>query len=409
MSERSQDQAGRRGSIVLGVTSSIAAYKAADLTSKLVQAGVDVHVVMTANAARLVQPQTFLTLSRNPVINDLWSVEDWRPEHIALADLAALMVVAPATANFLGKLAHGVADDALTTVALSHEGPMLVAPAMNPRMWRNPAVQENVRVLRSRGIHIIDPEPGHVACSGDGEPGRLADVQVIADAVLAFLAARQLPAGDGSQRVLVTAGPTREAIDPVRFIANHSSGRMGYALAQVAAAAGHSVVLISGPTALPCPYGVRLVPVTSAAEMCEAVKREFADCDLLAMCAAVSDFTPAQAAGRKIKKSAMPDCLPLARTDDILMTVASLKRGKQRILGFAAETDDLADNARKKLREKKLDWIAANDVSKPGIGFGSGENQVTLYGSDGGVTEIPRMSKLDVAAELLGRILSPRP
>ncbi len=397
-----------RGVVVLGVTGSIAAYKAADLTSKLVQIGVEVHVVMTASAAKLVQPQTFLTLSRHPVLTDLWAVPEWRPEHIALAESAQLLLVAPATANFLGKFAHGIADDALTTVALSHEGPVIVAPAMNPRMWRHAAVQESVRLLRLRGVKIIGPAAGRVACSGDGEAGRMVAVEQLLAAVLVELASLGTTAEEEKSvphlKVVVTAGPTREDIDPVRFISNRSSGRMGYALAAVSAAAGHETLLITGPTQLPRPVGCRCEEVTSAAEMSAAVKRAFPEADILFMCAAVSDYRPRQVAVRKIKKEDGPAILELERTEDILATVSGLKSAHQKIVGFAAETDDLEVNARKKLLGKKLDWLAANDVSRADIGFGAEENEVILYSADGRAEHLPRMSKLALAAEILHRV-----
>jgi phosphopantothenoylcysteine decarboxylase/phosphopantothenate--cysteine ligase len=371
----------------------------------MAQAGLEVHVLMTASAMRLVQPQTFLTLSRNPVISDLWRVPTWEPDHVALAERAGILVVAPATANFLGKYAHGIADDALTTYALAHSGPAIVAPAMNPRMWTHPAVQTNVQVLKERGVRFIGPEEGHVACGVSGL-GRLAAVERIFRATQILLALGPLAGLCGAgRRLLVTAGPTQEPVDPVRFLGNRSSGKMGYALAEVGADAGFETTLISGPTALARPEGCRVVSVTSAAEMAAAVKREFPACDVLAMCAAVADYRPATTAKRKIRKSGTSRVLELVATEDILSALKPLKRSGQRIMGFAAETHDLAASARRKLRDKGLDWIAANDVSRADIGFGTDCNAVTVF-SKRGQLEFPVMPKTELAARLLGLVLA---
>lgn len=390
--------------IVLGVTGSIAAYKAADLVSRLTKAGVEVHVIMTASATKLVQPQTFFTLSRNPVVTDLWSVPEWEPEHIALAERARLLVIAPATANLLAKMAHGIADDALSSYIVSHTGPVLVAPAMNPRMWAQPVVQENVRLLQARGVAFVGPGEGPVAC-GTGGVGRLAEPAVIAEAVLARLggaASAAVPARAGARRrVLVTAGPTREAVDPVRYLTNRSSGKMGYALAAAAVAAGHDVTLVSGPVALPPPAGCRVVRVETAAEMAAAVRREFPAADLLIMCAAVADYRPAAPAAQKLKKGAAPLRLMLEPTEDILLSLAAQKRPGQRVAGFAAETEQLARGARDKLRRKRLDWIVANDVSRRDIGFDSDHNEVTVYAAAGGRVRLPRLPKAQLAVRLL--------
>jgi phosphopantothenoylcysteine decarboxylase/phosphopantothenate--cysteine ligase len=386
--------------IVLGVTGSIAAYKAADLTSRLVQADLDVHVLMTKNATNLVQPQTFLTLSRNAVTTDLWDVPNWRPEHIALADQADLLVVVPASANFIGKLAHGIADDALSTYALSHTGPVILAPAMNPRMWGHAAVQENLAALRRRGVAIVEPEEGRVAC-GEGGKGRLASVETIQRAIQVRLALGKLPAGTRTKKILITAGPTREALDPVRFLSNRSTGKMGYALAEVACAAGHEVALVSGPVCLPRPAGCRIIDVVSAAEMAESVKTEFASADLLIMCAAVADYRPVHCEARKLKKGDGELALPLCRTEDILAALGTAKGSRQKIMGFAAETHDMARHAQAKLLAKNLDWIVANDVSRDDIGFGVDSNEAVLYRADGEPLPLPRMSKLELAARLL--------
>lgn len=398
-----------RGTVVLGVTGSIAAYKAAELTSGLVRAGIDVHVLMTKSATQLVQARTFLTLSRNPVTSDLWEVSTWQPEHIALSERAQVLVVAPATANFIGKLAHGIADDALSTYALSHVGSTIVAPAMNPRMWQHPAVQANCELLRHRGIAFVGPDSGRVACGSDGR-GRLAAVPSIAQAVHAHLAVSQgrrqgtLSAEPNRPlRFLVTAGPTCEAIDPVRYLTNRSSGKMGYAMAAVAAAAGHDVVLISGPTELAPAPGCRCVDVTSAGDMATAVGREFDACDVLVMCAAVADFSPSVIAEQKIKKGESGMVLELERTQDVLATVATGKRRDQRVMGFAAETSDVVVNAGGKLAAKNLDWIVANDVSRADIGFAAEMNEVSVVIGEG-VEHLPKMGKAEVAVRLLGLI-----
>jgi len=403
--------AGTSPCIVLGVTGSIAAYKAAEVVSTLTQAGVDVHVIMTAAATKLVQPQTFFTLSRNPVITSLWDQPEWEPEHIALAEQARLLVVAPATANFLAKLAHGIADDALSSYAVSHTGPVLVAPAMNPRMWGQRAVQENCRILRERGVLFVDPEEGPVACGGEGI-GRLASPAAIVRAIQAQLTAAE-PKGSGAaaraRKILVTAGPTRETVDPVRFISNRSSGKMGYALAEAAAAAGHEVTLISGPVSLPAPARCRLVRVESAADMAAAVKREFSRTELLIMCAAVADYRPAKVAPRKIKKRAAPLTLELVPTEDILSSLAARKKAGQKVAGFAAETENLEAAAKDKLRRKRLDWIVANDVSRKDIGFDSDRNQVTVYAARGRARRFPAMPKMELAARLLEIFLGSYP
>ncbi len=394
--------------VALGVTGSIAAYKSVDLASKLSRAGVSVHAVMTANACRLVTPLTFMTVSRNPVTDSLWEVPRWAPQHIDLADRVQLLVIAPATANIIGKLACGIGDDALSTFALSFRGPILLAPAMNPRMWSNPAVQENCQILQSRGVHFLGPERGPVACGDLEEAGRMSEPMVICNAVLASLQLlkTEVPRHP-RRRVVITAGPTRESIDPVRFLSNRSSGRMGYALVECAVAAGHSVVLISGPTSLPPPVNCRVLSVTTADEMALAVKQEFTDSDVLIMSAAVADFRPSSVLAQKLKKSAIdpPPSLSLVATEDILSSVSSSKRPDQLLVGFAAETENLIENALVKLKKKQLDWLVANDVSRPGLGFDSEENEVLLFSSNGDSELMPRSSKLALAARILSRVL----
>jgi phosphopantothenoylcysteine decarboxylase/phosphopantothenate--cysteine ligase len=393
--------------IALGVTGSIAAYKAAEIASRLTQAGMDVHVLMTESATRLVQPMTFQTVSRNPVTTSLWDVPDWRPRHIALADRADLLVVAPATANFLAKYVHGIADDALSTFAISHDGPVIVAPAMNPKMWHHPATQENVRVLKERGVRFIGPDPGRVACGDDLRSGRMSEPAAILQATLAtlYLNTPKPFARREGKKAVVTAGPTREMIDPVRFLSNRSSGKMGYALAAVAVAAGYETVLVSGPTALDAPAGVKLLEVASAAEMAEATRAEFANTDLLMMTAAVADYRPSEPLTQKKKKDDKPFDLKLERTEDILASLAAEKTTNQTVLGFAAETEDLERSAREKRTAKRLDWIVANDVGRDDIGLGTDENEVVLFGpgSEDG-ERLPKCSKLELAAEILKRV-----
>ncbi len=399
--------------VVLGVTGSIAAYKSVDLVSRLRRSGVDVQVVMTDNAARLVAPLTFLTISRNPVVDSLWNMPRWEPGHIALAEKSQLLVIAPATANIIGKLAGGIADDALSTFALAHRGPLLIAPAMNPRMWSNPTVQENCRVLRRRGARFLGPDSGSVACAG-GEVtggGRMSEPESITRAVLASLYMMEHSSGKsgGKRHVLVTAGPTYEPLDPVRFLGNRSSGRMGYALAECAVAAGHDVTLISGPAGLPPPLGARVVRVNTAREMEEAVIRQFVVSDALFMAAAVADFRPAESADRKIKKEKGCEeervSLNLTPTVDILRSLSEIKKTSQRVVGFAAETDNLEKHALAKLRDKKLDWLAVNDVSRQDIGFDSEENEVTLFSSTGDKETIAKASKLAVASRIVAKTL----
>lgn len=398
---------GNRGSVVLGVTSSISAYKAAGIASMLVRQGADVNVVMTENATRLVAPRTFTTLSRNQAVVNLWDVTDWRPEHIALADKTDLLLIAPATANVIGKLANGIADDALTTYALSHKGDVLVAPAMNPAMWRNAAVQENCRKLQRRGVRIIEPESGRVACGEEKGAGRLALPEKIVNAVRAHLTAKRWGLKPtAGKRLLITAGPTREPLDAVRFISNYSSGKMGYAIAEIGLALGFDTALVSGPVMLPPPAGVRLLCVETVGEMKEAVEGEFQDCDALIMAAAVGDFTVQDPAENKIKKKDSGSlCLELKAADDILAGVSDNKRAGQKIVGFAAETENVVENAREKLAAKSMDWVVANDVSEPGIGFGTEDNAVQLISAEKSEW-LEKMSKYDIAARILKEVFA---
>jgi len=388
----------RRGRVALGVTGSVAGCKAAELTSRLVRSGVDVRVLMTGRAARLVAPATFATLSRHPVAASLRDEAGLGLE--ALASTTDLFVVAPATADCLAKMARGLADDPVTAFARLHRGPVLVAPSMDPHVWLHAATQANRQRLVERGVRFVEAGPGRVP-GGEAGPGDLAAVEQLVEQVHVQLAA----GGEAGRRLrlLVTAGPTREAIDPVRFLSNRSSGKMGYAVAGVAAAAGHAVTLVSGPSALPTPLLCRRIDVTSAAEMAQAVKAEFPACDALVMAAAVADYRPRAAAGHKLHKADGPLTIELERTEDILESVAPARRPDQRVMGFAAETDRLLANARTKLLRKRLDWVVANDVSRADIGFGADENQVVVLSPDG-EERLPRMSKVDLAARLVAII-----
>lgn len=369
---------GRR--IVVGVTGSIAAYKAAELVSALRQRGADVRVVMTANACKLVGPSTFRALTGRSVAVDMFDQPQFDVDHIALADFAEVLVVAPATANLLAKMAAGIADDLLTTNLLAADCAIVVAPAMNHRMWKNQAVQANVQVLRQRGIILVEPEAGFLAC-GESGVGRLASLSRLLAAIR--LGLRRADIGDRpspleDKRVLVTAGPTREYVDPVRFISNPSTGAMGIALATEAKARGADVTLVHGPIHLPIPPLDECVAVTEADEMAEAVFARLNNCDIFIGAAAVADFRPAAASGRKIRKATAPLQLRLEPTTDIIAEVRQ-KRPDMVVVGFAAETEDLEAAARDKLQRKGLDMIVANQVGRD-CGFGPGETELLLIG-----------------------------
>lgn len=389
--------------VVLGVTGSIAAYKACDVVSRLRKQDVDVRVILTRAGAQIITPLALETMSANPVIVDMFHRETpWEVEHISLAKRADVFLVAPATANFIGKAAHGIADDMLTTTILATHAPVLVAPAMNVNMYENPAVQENIACLKKRGWHFIEPDAGLLAC-GDIGKGRLAEPEAIVAAAMALLFPRRDLTG---KHVLVSAGPTQERIDPVRYITNRSSGKMGYAIAEAAAARGAHVTLVSGPVALPVPEGVERVSVVSSSDMFEAVHAAFSSCDGLIMAAAPADFTPAAFAEQKIKKNGREGMtLELAATRDILKSIGE-RKGKQRVMGFAAETEHLAENAAKKLAAKNLDMIAANDVTAAGAGFAVDTNAVTLYKRDGSAEHSGMMPKRTLADWLLDRLFA---
>ena len=386
--------------VVLGVTGCIGAYKACEVLRELQRREADVHVVMTAAATRFVTPMTFEALSRHPVFHDQWALGvNGEISHISLADAADLLLVAPATANIVGKFARGIADDPLSTLYTATRAPVVVAPAMNVNMFEHPAVQENLATLRARGVGIVEPGSGYLACGWLGK-GRLAETGEIVDAAMAALRRRRDLAG---QTVLVTAGPTVEDIDPVRFVSNRSSGTMGYRLAEAARDRGAKVVLVSGPTHLRPPHGVDLVSVRSAEEMQRAVSERAGEAAVVIAAAAVSDYRPAASSPSKLKKADGPIALELVRTPDILKGLGEAK-GRRLLVGFAAETEDLVENARGKLEAKNLDLVVANDVTAPGAGFGGETNAAVLLRRDGGRVDVPLVSKRELAERILDEV-----
>lgn len=386
--------------VVLGITGSIAAYKAADLASKLTQAGAKVEVILTEAAMKFVSPVTFRSVTGRPVVYNMFELSgEFSIEHVALAEAADVVVVAPATADIIAKIAAGIASDMVCTTVVATKAPIIIAPAMHTGMWENKATRENVALLKSRGVVFVDPGVGHLA-SGAVGPGRLAEVGDIIAAINQVLARGGDLAG---RHVVVTAGGTQEAIDPVRFVGNRSSGKMGYAIAEAARDRGARVTLISAPTALTVPHDVEVVHVESARQMRDAVVKATFDADALVMAAAVADYQPKTRAEQKIKKDASGDglTLELVRTADILAEV----RGNFVKVGFAAETENLLENARRKLESKKVDLFVANDVTAPDSGFAVDTNRVTLIDRDGKIDELPLMSKREVADKLLDRVV----
>ena len=393
------DLTGKR--IALGVSGSIAAYKAVDILRRLREWGADVRVVLTRNAEYFVTALTFRALSGNPVLTDEFRDEGWGSMgHIAVTDGLDLFLVAPATANIIAKAAAGIADDALSTALAAAACPIFMAPAMNDRMYRNGIVRRNMDVLRTAGVRFVEADSGRLACGTVGH-GRLAEADRILEAVRAVL---KEPCSLSGMTVLVTAGPTREPLDAVRFISNPSSGRMGYALAAEARLRGAEVVLVSGPVDLPLPEGVRRVSVTTAAEMKKAVDREAPSSRLIIMAAAVSDFRPVEPARRKIKKGEASRLVQLEKTDDILESLGR-KKGRRLLVGFAAETEDLVRQASEKLVRKNLDLVVANDISQKGVGFGAVTNAVTLIDRAGECTAVPLMSKEAVASVIMDKVV----
>jgi phosphopantothenoylcysteine decarboxylase/phosphopantothenate--cysteine ligase len=393
--------------ITLGVTGGIAVYKSAELVRRLQDEGHTIQVVMTRAAQEFITPLTFAALSGQRVIVDLFSTSargennlESAIDHIAVAQSTDLLLVAPATADILAKFARGIADDFLSTLYLASTAPVVAAPAMNVNMWQHEATQENLATLRARGVRIVEPNEGYLACGMTG-PGRLASQAEILKAVEEVLRGRQDLDGE---RVLVTAGPTREDIDPVRFLSNRSSGKMGYAVARAAARRGAKVVLVTGPTALETPVGVERVDVRSAEDMLRAVEARFPECTLAIFAAAVADYRVVEPSESKIKRTQDALTLRLEPNPDILATVAR-EKGDRLVVGFAAETDNVAENARKKLAQKNADVMVANDVTAEGAGFDVDTNMVTLLSSDGRDLALPRLAKAEVAERILDEVL----
>ncbi len=394
--------------VVLGIGGGIAAYKAAELARALMERGAEVQVVMTEAAQEFVRPLTFAALTGRKVITAMFGPEAGDTlasavEHIGVAQQGQVLVVAPATADLLAKFANGLATDFLTTMYLAFTGPVVLAPAMNTNMWQHPATQHNLETLRVRGHVIVDPDDGYLACGMVG-PGRLAEIGKIAGAVMLASAPQRDLEG---QTVLITAGPTEEAIDPVRFISNRSSGKMGYALAEAAVARGARVILVSGPVSIPAPRGVEVVRVGSAAEMRAAVMNRMAEAGIIIKAAAVADYTVASPAPQKMKKSGAKLVLELEPTADILAE-AGRNKGDRLLVGFAAETQNLVEEARRKLEAKNCDMIVANRVDRAELGFGSDDNEVVLVKRDGQSVELPRASKRQIAGLIFDEVLKLR-
>ncbi|QCX32214.1 bifunctional phosphopantothenoylcysteine decarboxylase/phosphopantothenate--cysteine ligase CoaBC [Caloramator sp. E03] len=387
--------------VVLGVTGGIAAYKALDIVSKLKKKNIDVHVIMTKAASKFVTPLSFQALSQNYVTIDMFAEpKRFEIRHISLAERADAFLIAPASANIIGKIANGIADDMLSTTVMATKSPVLIAPAMNTNMYENPIVQKNIAFLKSLGYYFIEPESGRLACGAIGK-GKLADTESIVDLTDMLLCKKKDLKG---KKVLITAGPTREDIDPVRYITNRSTGKMGYAIAKAARDRGADVILISGPVNIKAPYGVKHVNVYSAEEMYNAVLEYFDSTDILIKSAAVADYKPLNKSNIKIKKSDADLYIELTRNKDILYEIGKIKK-HQIVVGFAAETNDLIENAKAKIMKKNLDYIVANDVTLKQSGFGSDNNTVKIIDKHGNITEYPNMPKEEVAHEIFNLIL----
>ncbi|CCU79538.1 Phosphopantothenoylcysteine decarboxylase / Phosphopantothenoylcysteine synthetase [Halanaerobium saccharolyticum subsp. saccharolyticum DSM 6643] len=386
--------------IILGVTGGIAAYKSVQIASELTKLNHNVYTIMTESAAEFVSPLTFHSITHLPVESKLFSTTTTEVKHIGLADKADLLLVAPATANFIAKAAAGTADDLLTTVLLAAQAPIMVAPSMNVHMFENPIVQRNMKTLADLGYKIITPDTGYLACGYTGK-GRLPAPKRFVEEVKRELAKKDL----NNKKVIITAGPTRESLDPVRFLTNHSSGKMGYALAKAASYRGAEVKLISGPSELETPLGVDLTRIETAEEMKEEVFNEFENADIIIMAAAVSDYRPQEVSSQKIKKSDGDLVLKLERTTDILAELGKIKKPSQLLIGFAAETENLLENAQKKLREKQADYIIANDISNKNIAFGSDKNQVNILSEKDSI-QLPLAEKEELAHKIFDYILN---
>ncbi|NLV36028.1 MAG: bifunctional phosphopantothenoylcysteine decarboxylase/phosphopantothenate--cysteine ligase CoaBC [Clostridiaceae bacterium] len=386
---------------VVGVCGGIAAYKVVDVVSRLKKLDAEVDVIMTASAQEFVTALTFRSITHRPVITDMFGEpEEWDVRHISLAQKADLFLIAPATANIIGKLASGIADDMLSTTVMATKAPVLIVPAMNYNMYANPIVQQNIEKLKKLGYYFMEPDTGRMA-EGTSGKGRLPEPPVIVEEVCAMLKPTRDLEG---LSILVTAGPTREALDPVRYLSNHSSGKMGYAVSQAAVERGADVILVSGPVAIDKPMGVEYIQVTSADEMYDAVMKNFKDCDAVVMSAAVADYKAAEVSDLKIKKQGDDFSVQLVKNVDILKELGRIKEDKI-LAGFAAETDNLLENAAKKIKEKNLDIIVANDVTMEGAGFGTDTNIIKILRKDGSVTDFPLMSKLSAAHCILDEIV----
>ncbi len=386
--------------IVIGICGGISAYKVVEVVSRLNKLHGNLSVIMTKNATKFVTPLTLRAISHQPVITDMFEEpENWDTEHISLAQKADLFVVAPATANVLGKIAAGVADDMLTTTIMATKAPVLFVPAMNTGMYQNPIVQDNINKLKQHGYYVMEPDDGLLACGTTGK-GRLPEPHKIVEKIMELLA----PTGDfKGKRILITAGPTVEPVDPVRFISNRSSGKMGYAIAHNAIRRGAQVVMVSGPVNLPPPEGAQVISVNTADEMYQSVMKNYENCDVLIMMAAVADYRCETIAANKIKKTQDDMTIQLTKNHDIAAELGKIK-GSRLLVGACAETENLMENAKKKIKAKNFDLIMANDVTKEGAGFGTDTNVVQILSKDGQVTILPLMSKNEVADQLMTKI-----
>ena len=390
------------GNVLLGVTGGIAAYKAADIVSRLIKQDVNVDVIMTKYAQEFITPMTFQSLSGNKTVTDMFDTS-FTPdiEHISLAKKADVILIAPATANIIAKIAHGIADDMLTTVVLASKAKLIIAPAMNTVMYEAEVTQNNIKTLKERGVIVIDPVEGLLACNDLGR-GKMEEPENIVEAVLYHLTCSRDLEG---KKVLITAGPTRESVDPVRFITNRSTGKMGFEMAREAKRRGADVTLVSGRVNLKAPYGVNLINIESAQDMYEEVMKRAGESDIIIKSAAVADYTPQNKSNIKIKKQSGDMKIELERTHDILFEVGQAKTDQQILVGFAAETNDVIENAKSKMQRKNLDFIIANDVKKEGAGFGTDTNIVTIIPRQGEIEPLPVMKKSEVARAVFDRIL----
>lgn len=387
--------------VVIGVTGSIAAYKMADVASSLVKLHADVHVLMTKNACNFINPITFESLTNNKCIVDTFDRNfEFDIKHISLARKADVFIVAPASANIIGKIANGIADDMLSTTIMAADCKRIIAPAMNTHMYRNPIVQKNMDILKNFGYEFVAPASGRLACGDVGE-GKLADVNTIVDYIVRCMAKKDME----GKKIIVTAGPTQEAIDPVRYITNHSTGKMGYAIAERAAARGADVTLVSGPVSLTPPAGVKVVNIKSADDMFNAVIAEYENADIVIKAAAVADYRPAKVSSEKIKKESGMNVIELERTKDILQYLGEHKRDGQIICGFSMETENLMENSVKKLHKKNADMIIANSIKRDGAGFGTDTNVITIITENDAVA-YPIMTKYEAADEILNAVIA---